>query len=588
MARPRKQWQGPRTETPFITRSEGRGMAPVSTAEGRPVTEPSTLHDSHFQANFATVPAQTSTRMVIQPQLQLGAANDPYEQEADRVANQVVHHLSPPAAPVSGVLPGGQAGRRAASTPARQGITPVQRARTGSGTLSAGLEGSIHQARRGGQALAPTVQTQMGQAMGADFRGVRVHTDGRADALNRTLGARAFTTGQDVFFKQGEYQPGSRSGQALIAHELTHVMQQRSAFHTSVAASPAAAGVVQLARGKAGRIASDIGFGVAGLLLFGVGAIAGVVGAEYAARSVFGSEQDRTRINTSTANLDPANTKPYAASDITIGNRGTGYILRGRRYDPKPAFQGGPAAGKAVILFSGSGGPNEDMMEPVAAFYCRQGATAYGVNYRGYGGSRDVNRSGRESNPLLSEQGLYGDAMRIYDYVRQTYAAGDITLHGFSLGGAVAAHLAKTLAKPVAQGGPGVQLGGLVLHSSIKTAYEAASEIAGPIGGLGAKGSAGSFSTVSKLNKLAARDPNLPIHFMGGSYDDGDQLALSHTQLEQTQAGTLANVSSRSGTGGHLVPGGHLAHPAMRNELVTLVGKGRARDVNDLEELTAV
>lgn len=66
----------------------------------------------------------------------------------------------------------------------------------------------------------------MGQAMGADFSGVRVHTDARADQLNQSIQAKAFTTGQDLFFRQGAYQPGSREGQALIAHELTHVVQQ--------------------------------------------------------------------------------------------------------------------------------------------------------------------------------------------------------------------------------------------------------------------------------------------------------------------------------------------------------------------------
>ena len=62
--------------------------------------------------------------------------------------------------------------------------------------------------------------------MGADFGSVRVHTGSQADALNRSLSARAFTTGQDIFFKQGEYSPGSSSGRELLAHELTHVMQQ--------------------------------------------------------------------------------------------------------------------------------------------------------------------------------------------------------------------------------------------------------------------------------------------------------------------------------------------------------------------------
>ena len=67
---------------------------------------------------------------------------------------------------------------------------------------------------------------QIEPAMGADFSGVRVHTGGQADALNRNLSSRAFTTRQDIFFKQGEYSPGSSSGRELLAHELTHVVQQ--------------------------------------------------------------------------------------------------------------------------------------------------------------------------------------------------------------------------------------------------------------------------------------------------------------------------------------------------------------------------
>jgi hypothetical protein len=66
----------------------------------------------------------------------------------------------------------------------------------------------------------------MEPALGADFSGVRVHADAGADALNQSLQARAFTTGQDVFFRQGAYNPGSSSGRELLAHELTHVVQQ--------------------------------------------------------------------------------------------------------------------------------------------------------------------------------------------------------------------------------------------------------------------------------------------------------------------------------------------------------------------------
>ncbi len=86
----------------------------------------------------------------------------------------------------------------------------------------------INEARGSGQALDNTVQTQMSQSMGYDFSGVRVHTGSEADELNQQLSARAFTTGQDIFFRQGEYTPSSSGGQELIAHELTHVVQQGS------------------------------------------------------------------------------------------------------------------------------------------------------------------------------------------------------------------------------------------------------------------------------------------------------------------------------------------------------------------------
>jgi hypothetical protein len=86
----------------------------------------------------------------------------------------------------------------------------------------------INGARGGGQALESGVQQQMGAAMGHDFSGVRVHTSAESHQLNQQLNAKAFTTGQDIFFREGAYDPGSSGGQELLAHELTHVVQQRS------------------------------------------------------------------------------------------------------------------------------------------------------------------------------------------------------------------------------------------------------------------------------------------------------------------------------------------------------------------------
>ncbi|MGH2568795.1 MAG: DUF4157 domain-containing protein [Bacteroidota bacterium] len=85
---------------------------------------------------------------------------------------------------------------------------------------------AIESSRGGGQPLDSGVRIQMGRAFGADFGRVRVHTDSQADALNRVLDAKAFTTGKDVFFRHGEYNPGSSGGKQLLAHDLTHVVQQ--------------------------------------------------------------------------------------------------------------------------------------------------------------------------------------------------------------------------------------------------------------------------------------------------------------------------------------------------------------------------
>ncbi|SRR5216684_3058924 len=94
------------------------------------------------------------------------------------------------------------------------------------GEVAPQVQSAIESARGGGQALDSQVQRKMESAFGVDFSAVRVHTDGEAHALNEAVNAAAFTTGQDIFFRQGEYRPHSSSGQELLAHELTHVVQQ--------------------------------------------------------------------------------------------------------------------------------------------------------------------------------------------------------------------------------------------------------------------------------------------------------------------------------------------------------------------------
>ena len=89
------------------------------------------------------------------------------------------------------------------------------------------LETSIQGARGSGQPLDENIRQPMEKAFGGvDFSQVKVHDDTQSDQLNKSIQARAFTTGTDVFFRGGEYNPGSRGGQELIAHELTPVVQQ--------------------------------------------------------------------------------------------------------------------------------------------------------------------------------------------------------------------------------------------------------------------------------------------------------------------------------------------------------------------------
>jgi hypothetical protein len=170
----------------------------------------------------------------IQAKLTVGPANDRYEQEADRVARQVVQRIH---APVSNSSTQGSSVQRRQEQDELQkkAIAPIQRLGMSveGGEVSTGLESEINRARGGGQPLDTGLQAKMGEAMGADFSGVKVHTDSQSDQLNQSIEAKAFTTGQDLFFRKGAYEPGSKGGQELIAHELTHVVQQNARIQTS-------------------------------------------------------------------------------------------------------------------------------------------------------------------------------------------------------------------------------------------------------------------------------------------------------------------------------------------------------------------
>ena len=109
-----------------------------------------------------------------------------------------------------------------------------QLAREGAGILPSGMaHPDVQQAiarRRGqGAPLDGRVRDRFESSLGEGLDDVRVHTGTEADALARSVSARAFTTGTDVYFAAGEFNPSTGEGQRLIAHELAHVVQQRGA-----------------------------------------------------------------------------------------------------------------------------------------------------------------------------------------------------------------------------------------------------------------------------------------------------------------------------------------------------------------------
>jgi hypothetical protein len=95
----------------------------------------------------------------------------------------------------------------------------------------------------GGSGLPDTVRARMEPKLGADLSGVRVHTAGESATAAGQLGARAFTVGSDVHFNSGEFAPGTKEGDKLLAHELTHVVQgQRSGVQRKAEPEREAAG----------------------------------------------------------------------------------------------------------------------------------------------------------------------------------------------------------------------------------------------------------------------------------------------------------------------------------------------------------
>ncbi|MES2741986.1 MAG: DUF4157 domain-containing protein [Pseudomonadota bacterium] len=153
-------------------------------------------------------------------QLRVGARDDPLEREADRVARQVMLAPAPLDAGAS-PIPMVRGGAPAGGAPAPAGMSEPP---AGAAAIAGAIAGAS-----AGASLAPAVRHDMERRFGHDFSRVRVHTDAAAQRSAAQLCAHAYTLGQSIVFGRGQYAPSSAAGLGLLAHELTHVVQQAGA-----------------------------------------------------------------------------------------------------------------------------------------------------------------------------------------------------------------------------------------------------------------------------------------------------------------------------------------------------------------------
>lgn len=164
--------------------------------------------------------------------MRVSSPTDAAEREASDVARRVVQ-MPTPAVHRLAASPSSASLARSPAT-AHRIVARSPTGHEGSGAGGGGNVGPataarIQASRGGGQGLSVPLRRFMEPRFGADFSQVRVHTDARAQQLARGLSARAFTTGGDIFFGAGQYQPETTEGRELIAHELTHTVQQGAA-----------------------------------------------------------------------------------------------------------------------------------------------------------------------------------------------------------------------------------------------------------------------------------------------------------------------------------------------------------------------
>jgi len=170
----------------------------------------------------------------IQKKLNVGSANDSYEVEADKVADKVMKMSEPsPQVTHTGALLQRKCAHceqeeKLRMKPLAESISPlIQRSSKESGGVAPShIESQINSSRGEGSVMDHETKNFMENRFGTDFSGVKIHTGSEAVQMSRELNAQAFAVGNDIYFNEGKYSPNSDNGKHLLAHELTHTIQQ--------------------------------------------------------------------------------------------------------------------------------------------------------------------------------------------------------------------------------------------------------------------------------------------------------------------------------------------------------------------------
>ena len=216
---------------------------------------------------------------IVQAKLTVNQPDDPFEQEADRVADTVVGMSGPTAigAAIIGARPASIQRQCSCGGSCKhcKEQAAIQRSATDTGgaSESAGVDSAPpsvdHVVRSPGQRLSRESRAFFEPRFGRSFEDVRIHTDSAAAESARDLRALAYTTGRDIVFGEGKFSPETREGRRLIAHELTHVVQQSS--NRVVRSVQRVCGPTDIAAAVAGRASCNDSFGgpfLSGLPLF--------------------------------------------------------------------------------------------------------------------------------------------------------------------------------------------------------------------------------------------------------------------------------------------------------------------------------